>query len=155
MVLEGQVEDRIAAQISALCGSEGISVTCSRGVPEEGTKGEQGGFTSIVGIAAGFRQHDAFSLSPISVQFSVTVGTRAESDPDGSIHEALVERIAGLLSDWHRHGEAMTEALSTPAFFAGELRMDGGTGRSYDRERMLWLDSMQFTVRGSEVFEKS
>ena len=155
MVLEGQVEDRIAAQISELCGPEGISVTCSRGIPDEGTKGEYGGFTSIVGIAAGFRQHDAFSLSPISVPFNVTVGTRIENDPDGTVHEALVERIAGLLSDWHRHGDAMTSALSTPSFFAGELRMDGGSGRSYDRERSLWLDSIQFTVRGSEIFEKS
>ena len=46
----------------------------------------------------------------------------------------------------------MTNELSSEKFFAGELRMDGGTGRIVDKTNRLWTETIQFSIRGSEKF---
>ena len=103
-------------------------------------------------VACGFRQNDAFSLSPISMPMSITIMTRSELDPTSEYHDTVVESIADLLSRWHKYGDEMTDALTTEKFLAGELRMDGGTNRVYDTTNSTWSETLTFTIRGSEKF---
>ena len=116
-------------------------------------KGEnETGQKAVIAVAVGFRSHDSFSLSPISVPVSIAITSRAEMDATGETHERMLEAVANLLSQWHKDGEAMTSALSSDKFFAGELRMNGGSGKQYDSTRAVWVESITFTIRGSERF---
>ena len=83
---------------------------------------------------------------------SIAVMTRAELDPTSELHDHVVERIADLLSRWHKYGDEMTDALTSEKFLAGELRMDGGTNRVYDTTNSTWSETLTFTIRGSEKF---
>ena len=129
-------------------------VVGSRMIPEieTGTKTEESDRQSVIAVACGFRTHDAFSLSPISIPVTITVMTRTELDPSSKVHDQVVEEIADHLSRWHRFGEEMTSALTSDRFFAGELRMDGGSGRTYSSATQTWNETISFTVRGSEKF---
>ena len=106
----------------------------------------------VVAVSVGLRAHDAFSLSPITVSASVVVSTRAEMDETGLMHEQAREAVTNLLSRWHRYGEEMQTALETERFHAGELRMDGGTGKQFDQTRSAWVESVTFSIRGAERF---
>lgn len=106
----------------------------------------------MVAVAVGFRTHDNFSLTPISVPVTIALTTRAEMDATGEAHEKVLEVIADLLSEWHKDGVTMTSALSSGKFFAGELRMNGGSGKQFDSARSIWIESITFTIRGSERF---
>ena len=46
----------------------------------------------------------------------------------------------------------MSDALTTEQFLAGELRMDGGTNRTYDTMTGTWSETLTFTIRGAERF---
>ena len=83
---------------------------------------------------------------------SITVMTRSELDPTSEYHDHVVESIADLLSRWHKYGEEMSTALTTEKFLAGELRMDGGTNRTYDTTNSTWSETITFSIRGSEKF---
>lgn len=83
---------------------------------------------------------------------SIAVMTRAELDPTSELHDHVVERIADLLSRWHKYGDEMTDALTSEKFLAGELRMDGGTNRVYDTTNSTWSETLTFSIRGSEKF---
>jgi hypothetical protein len=63
-----------------------------------------------------------------------------------------MEAITNLLSSWHRFGDVMADVLSSNGFFAGELRIDGGSGKKYDQSRSVWVESLSFAIRGSERF---
>ena len=78
--------------------------------------------------------------------------TRSELDPTSEYHDSVVERIVTLLSRWHKYGQEMSDALTTEQFLAGELRMDGGTNRTYDTMNSTWSETLTFTIRGSEKF---
>lgn len=133
MLIERQIEDDFMTKLRSLPELSASQVVGSRGVAAAGeTKTEDDSHATIVAVACGFRQNDAFSLSPITMPMSVTVMTRTELDPTSEGHSQVIEAVADLLSQWHKDGNAMTEALSNEKFFAGELRMDGGTARTYD-----------------------
>lgn len=46
----------------------------------------------------------------------------------------------------------MSDTLTTEQFLAGELRMDGGTNRTYDAMTGTWSETLTFTIRGAEKF---
>ena len=83
---------------------------------------------------------------------SISMMTRTELDPTMEAHDKLVEAVVNLLSRWHKYGDEMSAALTTDKFLAGELRMDGGTSRTYDSMTGTWNETLTFTIRGSEKF---
>lgn len=108
--------------------------------------------STIISIASNFRQNDAFSLSPITINVSIAILTRIENDPEGEKHSMIVDRISRTISRWHKFGNEMSAIFSTDDFFAGELRMDGGTPRTMDSITHTWSESIQISFRGSERF---
>lgn len=83
---------------------------------------------------------------------SVSVMTRSEMDPTSEKHDKIIETIADMLSRWHKFGEEMSQVFTTDKFLAGELRMDGGTARTYDSTTGTWSETLTFTIRGAEKF---
>jgi len=153
MMIERQLEAAFAERLRSMPEMADAYVVSSREpAPRGETKSEGDARASVVAVACGFRQNDAFSLSPVTMQMSVSVVTRAEMDPTSGKHDAAVEAVADLLSRWHKYGEEMSEALTTDKFLAGELRMEGGTPRVYDSAAGAWSETLTFAVRGSEKF---
>ena len=153
MIIERQLENAFMSTLSAMPDLSAAQIVGSRTIAAAGqTKSEDSTAPTIVAVACGFRQNDAFSLSPISMPMSITIMTRSELDPTSEYHDTVVESIADLLSRWHKYGEEMSEALTTEKFLAGELRMDGGTNRVYDTTNSTWSETLTFTIRGSEKF---
>lgn len=62
---------------------------------------------TYIAVACGFRQNDAFSLTPITLSAALTVVTRIEQDSTSEQHDLVVEAVADLLSRWHRNGHEM------------------------------------------------
>ena len=154
MLMEKELEARIAGALGEIEALSGAEIVGSRQPSASGTvKGEKDQTAkAVVAVAVGFRSHDDFSLTPVSIPVTVAITTRAEMDATGETHEKMLEAVAGLLSDWHRDGGAMTSALSSGKLFAGELRMTGGSGKQYDSARSAWVESVSFTIRGAERF---
>lgn len=46
----------------------------------------------------------------------------------------------------------MQEALSTYKCVANELKMDGGTESTYDDTQHIWTDTVNISIRGTEMF---
>ena len=153
MIIERQLENAFMSTLSAMSDLSAAQIVGSRTIAAAGqTKSEDSTAPTVVAVACGFRQNDAFSLSPISMPMSITIMTRSELDPTSEYHDTVVESIAALLSRWHKYGDEMTDALTTEKFLAGELRMDGGTNRVYDTTNSTWSETLTFTIRGSEKF---
>ena len=55
-----------------------------------------------------------------------------------------------MLVNWHKYGDEMCGVFSTPDFLAGELRMDGGTTQTKDKDNKTWSDVLNINIRGSE-----
>lgn len=149
MIIEALIEQSIIDALHSELGDD-VQLVGSR----LETKVEDADKKTIVAIASGFRNHDAFSLSLINVPVAISVATRVEGDAQSQEHNETVEKIVDLLVNWHKDGEAMGEALSNRKFLAGELRMDGGTTQTYDREHMCWTDAININIRGAEKFIK-
>lgn len=147
MMLEKQLEIDISSAFHQLPCLKDVQLKCAR----SGSKVE-GGSDTCVAVASGFRQNDAFSLTPITVPVSVAVVTRTETDVQSQKHDEVVEAIADKLSFWHKYGHDMCRALSSDKFLAGELRMDGGSVRTYDNTTHTWRDTFNFSIRGAEKF---
>lgn len=151
MMLERQLEIDVANELSAALSSapslSATQIVCSR----SGTKTETQS-TSTVAVACGFRQNDSFSLTPITVNASIAIITRLETDVESETHDEIVETIANKLSYWHKYGVPMAEALSNEKFLAGELRMDGGSARTFDSMTNTWRDTLNFSIRGAEIY---
>ena len=151
MMLERQLEIDIAtelsAELSALPELSCSQIVCSR----SGSKNETQSPATIA-VACGFRQNDAFSLTPITVNSTIAVVTRTETDLESETHDLAVETIANKLSYWHKYGVPMAEALSNECFLAGELRMDGGSARTFDSMTNTWRDTLNFSIRGAEIY---
>lgn len=150
MLLERQLEIDLIDAFRSLPGLSAAQIVGSRATG--GEKTEDASSPCVVAVVCGFRSNDAFSLTPITVSASVSIVTRIEMDPSSEIHDQIVEEIANKLSYWHKFGNAMTEELSSDRFFAGELRMDGGTGRICDQSARTWSETISFSIRGSEKF---
>ena len=149
MIIEALLEHSIIEALRSELGDD-VQLVGSR----LQTKIEDADKKTIVAIASGFRNHDAFSLSLINVPVAISVATRVEGDAQSQEHNATVEKIVDILVGWHKDGEAMEEALSNRKFLAGELRMEGGTTQTYDREHMCWTDAININIRGAEKFIK-
>jgi len=91
-------------------------------------------------------------LTPITVNASIAIITRLETDVESETHDEIVETIANKLSYWHKYGVPMAEALSNEKFLAGELRMDGGSARTFDSMTNTWRDTLNFSIRGAEIY---
>ena len=153
MLIERQLENDFIAELKSMPELSASQVVGSREVAAAGdTKSEEVTKATIVAVACGFRQNDAFSLTPITMSMSITVMTRTELDPTSEGHDTVIEAIADLLSRWHKDGNAMSEALTSDKFLAGELRMDGGTARTYDSMTQTWSETISFSIRGAEKF---
>ena len=153
MIIERQLEDAFITTLSAMSELSCAQIVGSRTVAPQGeTKEEEDTAKTIVAVACGFRQNDAFSLSPITMPMSISILTRVELDTTSEEHDRIVEAIADLLSRWHKYGDEMSQALTTEKFFAGELRMDGGTARIFDPTKATWSETISFSIRGSEKF---
>lgn len=153
MLIERQLEDIFIQKLESIPALSDTQIVGSRTVASSGnTKSEDGAKKNVVAVVCGFRQNDAFSLSPITMPMSITIMTRTELDPTSESHDKVVESIVDLLSRWHKFGAEMSEALTTEKFLAGELRMDGGTNRTYDSQTRTWSETLTFSIRGSEKF---
>lgn len=152
MLVEKAIESRITDALKALPSLSSACIIESRGSTAAGiVKGTADpSAPQIVAVALGLRAHDSFSLPTVNISASIALTTRAELCPTGAEHEAALEEIAALLALWHKDGEVMTAALSIPEhFFAAELRMDGGDGKTYDQATSAWLETISFTIRGT------
>lgn len=154
MLIEREVEAKLISEIARLPIMAEMEIVGARQPSSEGlVKGEQETSRSgVIAVSTGYRSHDNFSLTPITLNVSVAITTRVEMDATGSRHEEVLEALTELLSMWHRKGEVMSEALSTDRFFAGELRLEGGSGKQYDSTRSAWVESVSFSIRGAERF---
>lgn len=148
MILEALLEQKLADEFSSLDQLSGVQIVKSRSTD----KTENDDTYSVVAIASGFRQHDNFSLSPITIPVAITIVTRVEGDANSSSHLEIVEAIADKLSYWHKHGDEMQEALTTSKCVANELKMDGGSNSVYDNTQDIWTDTINITIRGAEKF---
>lgn len=152
MLIEANIEERLIAAIKSAIADEPVTVIGSRQVASAGyVKGETDAATpAVIGIAVGFRQNDAFTLSPISVACQVSIVTRVESDPTGGINDRLTEAVADLLQTWHDDAQGAADAFADiPRYHFGEIRLDGGTGKSYDDAKNVWTESVSFALRGA------
>lgn len=145
MIIEALLEQSIIDALQSELGDD-VQLVGSR----LETKNEDADKKTIVAVASAFRNHDAFSLSLINVPVALSIATRVEGDAQSQEHNGTVEKIVDLLVNWHKNGAVMEEALSNEKFLAGELRMDGGTTQTYDREHMCWTDAININIRGSE-----
>jgi len=150
MLIEKELEQRIKAEIETLAALAEYQIVLSRDC--DTIKGERKDATGVVAITAGYRQHDAFSLSPISMPVTISIVTRIEQDRTSAKHEAAVEAVSDWLSACHKDGERMTANLSCGKFFAGELRCDGGSGFVFDSDAGVFRETISVTIRGSEIF---
>lgn len=153
MMIERQIENDLIDVFKEMPELADAQVVGSREIAQTGkTKSEDDTKTTIVAVACGFRQNDAFSLSPITLAVSITIMTRVELDSTSEVHNRVVEAIADKLSYWHKFGNEMSEVFTNEKFFAGELRMDGGTSRTYDSMTSTWSETLNIAIRGSEKF---
>lgn len=148
MIIEALIEQSIIDALHSELGDD-VQLVGSR----LQTKVEDADKKTIVAVASAFRNHDAFSLSLINVPVAISVATRVEGDAQSQEHNATVEKIVDMLVNWHKHGDIMESALSNEKFLAGELRMDGGTTQTFDRDRMIWTDAININIRGAEKFD--
>ena len=148
MILEAYIEQSIIEALRGVLGDD-VQLIGSRLME----KIEDADKKTIVAVASGFRAHDAFSLSLVNVPVAISIATRVEGDAQSQEHNATVEKIVDILVDWHKHGDIMGSALSNEKFLAGELRMDGGTTQTFDRDRLIWTDSININIRGAEKFD--
>lgn len=149
MILEAMLEQSLVEALGTAIGdSSGVQIVGSR----LETKVEQGDKLTVVAVASGFRTHDAFSLSLVNVPVAISIVSRVEGDATSEAHNQTVEKIVDVLVDWHKNGKKMEQVLSSRKFLAGELRMDGGTTQVLDKDRRLWRDVLNITLRGSERF---
>lgn len=79
MIIEEQIENAIKSEIQAL-NVDAFLVTSRN--PET----EPENTANCVAIAVGFRQHDNFDLSPITVNATIAVVSRVECDKDKTAH---------------------------------------------------------------------
>lgn len=110
MILERQLEQKLINELSATISDEKVQMVGSRDVATNPTDTltDKDNKVSVVAVQTGFRTHDAFSLSPISVGVTLAIATRIDCDPSAQHHEELVEKIANRLSHWHRFSNQFT-----------------------------------------------
>lgn len=146
MLIEKELELKLSGEFSLMPELSSCQIVGSR------LGHEETGATSVVAIAAGMRSHDAFSLPMITMPVTVSIVTRAELDSSAEQHEKAVEAVVGKLETWHKDGAAMSEALDSDAFSAGELKLDGGPSLVFDKDGAVFQDSIGFSIRGTERF---
>lgn len=149
MIIERQLENDFVSQFTTILDRDDVQFVSSRDVV---TKTEEKNKSTIVAIAAGFRTNDSFSLSPITVPVSISITTRVELDPLSEKHDEIVEQIVDVLSRWHVFGDEMERVFTNNKFFAGELRLDGGTPRTFDNTNNIWTETISLAIRGAEKF---
>lgn len=152
MLIEQTLEATIATKLAALTALADAEVIASRSPSAAGfVKGETDtDAKQVIAVSLGLRQHDNFTLPTVNISGSVAISTRAELCPTGAEHETAVEAIAKLFSDWHRDGSSFsTDTSIANEFFSAELRMDGGSGKTFDDQRGIWTESISFTIRGT------
>ena len=154
MLIEKELERLVVERLEALEALKRVEVVGSRQASSTGiVKGEHSNdVDAVVAVSTGFRSHDNFSLTPVSIPLTIAITSRVEMDATGAAHEDILSAIADLLSHWHKDGNAMSEALSFEDFYAGELRMDGGSGKQFDTNRSAWVETINITVRGTQRF---
>lgn len=150
MLIEKEVESKIADAIAAL-DIESSMVTASREPAEAGrVKGEINPTKGvIIAVTLGLRANDAFSLPTADIAGSVAVSTRGEMNATGAAHDETMEKIVDLLDGWHFDGQAFSSAVSVDRYFAAEIRLDGGGGKTYNAQTCCWEEVFSFTIRGT------
>lgn len=155
MILEGLIENSLSGEIdSRIREQDGYKITMSRATVNEGeiVNEETPDFIGVIALASGFRRNSNFSLPTIDVNMAISIVTRKECDPTAQKHEALVEIIANMLSSWHKFPQQLS-VLDNSKFKVGELFMNGGSGRIDNNG--AWSDTINFSLRGSEIFSSN
>lgn len=148
MIFEGKVEKQFINELLKIDELRDANIIGSR----QNDKSEDASKFSVIGVSSGFRTHDDFSLPFVVIPFSLTIASRVENDNDERKHDLIVEKIVNLLSRWHKKCDEMREALSNENFLGVELKIDGGSTPTRDDNKMIWYDTIQFSVRGTERF---
>ena len=153
MLIERTIEENMRGAFAAVLPD--AEVIASRSPAAAGyVKGEADSSASqIVAVSLGARQYDEFSRSTLNFTGAITLSTRVEMCPTGEEHEDALEEILSLLTYWHSDAEAMTDALSCDGFYAAGLRLDGGQGKTFDRQAGVWTETISFTLRGAFAAE--
>lgn len=149
MLTEKAIEAKIVDAIKAL-NLKGVAVIGSRQSSAASTvKGEDANAKAAIVVALGFRSNDSFSLPTANLSGSIALSTRIEASANDALHDEILSSLAALLAHWHSHGVEFSAALSTEDFFATEFRLDGGSGKSFDRSDRNFEESINFTIRGA------
>lgn len=154
MTLETQIENRLIEKLGEMQELSACQIVGSRQIAATDTQtiADDVSADTVIAIHTGYRQHDAFSLSPITVPITIAMSTRIEKDKSGRRHESVFEAVSDQLSYWHKFSDDFTSDFTLPGVFCGEIRMTGGSGRSFDQTDDVWTDTIQFSIRGSEKY---
>ena len=147
MLIEKKIEDTLVEQFQLIPNFDNVQFITTR----QETVHVQDNTDTVVAILVNWRQHDAFSLSPISIPVVLSIVSRVENDPNSIKHTHVCEELMTKLSYWHKFPSSIT-VLSNDKFNAGELRLDGGQSLGYDQNTKSWRDTISFTIRGAEIF---
>lgn len=147
MILEAQLEEKFIENLSTLLSND-VQFIGSRLEDKTEAATEK----SILAIATGFRTHDNFSLSPVTIPITFTLCTKVEVDETSENHNSILETLINKLSYWHKHGDEMTDDLSVEKCKCYELKIDGGTSQKYDKANHIWTDTINISIRGAEIF---
>ena len=95
------------------------------------------------------KSFDTFGICEVSLEVSMTLTVRVEKDATGSKLLQYVEPINAMLESWNmseEHDEL--EALITEDFYPGGIRVNAGSGPTWDPSSKTWSVEFSFTVRG-------
>lgn len=154
MILETELENKIIDELSSISDLSSCQFIGSRQTTksDEDTIADDETADTIIAIHTGYRQNDAFSLPTITVPISIQITTRIEKDKSGQKHEKVIEAVSDKLSYWHRYSNVFTTQFTLTKMFCGELTMNGGSGRAFDKDMEIWTENITFSIRGSEKF---
>lgn len=107
---------------------------------------------AVVSIYVAPRQHDSFSLPTVNMSGAVTIDARAEMCPTMAEVSKIYDVVSTLFDNWHYDAQGFSQAMSIDdAFFATEIRLDGGANVAYDKTQDIWTVSLSFTIRGTVI----
>lgn len=154
MILETELENKIIDELSSIGELSACQFIGSRQttISDEDMITDDESVDTVIAVHTGYRSNDAFSLPTITVPVSIQITTRIEKDKSGQKHERVIEAISDKLSYWHKYSNDFTTQFTLTKMFCGELTMNGGSGRAYDKDMEIWTENITFSIRGSEKF---
>ena len=107
---------------------------------------------AVVSVYVAPRQHDSFSLPTVNMSGAVSIDASAEMCPTMAEVSEIYDVVSTMFDGWHYDAQGFSQAMSIDgAFFAAEIRLDGGASVAYDKSQDIWTVSLNFTIRGTVI----